>query len=284
MLVFGVKQLSANWQFPAYLHRYGSALGPAALAGYKEIMINTAHSLAVRYSPIVKMTRSWGSITDNKSFEVIIDNLINLELLFWAANTTGNATLWVSPPRIVASISCMAIVSERMAITHIEHGPPGCMLVASGMKHAGARVRDYFPRAASNRGNVVDSITSHLRSFFSLPPTHASSTCPACLRFSSITLVYSPPPLSLISLPRPRYSYEIAFNTADNMGKHWIRPDGSTFHLVVFDPETGAVISRSGTPQGYAVNSTWARGQAWGVYVHHRIHPPLLHRLPFPCP
>lgn len=72
-------------------------------------MINTAHSLAVRYSPIVKMTRSWGSITDNKSFEVIIDNLINLELLFWAANTTGNATLWVSPPvLLLASLAWLS--------------------------------------------------------------------------------------------------------------------------------------------------------------------------------
>lgn len=26
------------------------------------------------------------------------------------------------------------------------------------------------------------------------------------------------------------------------------------------------MISRSSTPQGLSVNSTWARGQAWGIY------------------
>jgi unsaturated chondroitin disaccharide hydrolase len=32
----------------------------------------------------------------------------------------------------------------------------------------------------------------------------------------------------------------------DRTAQFWIRPDGSTYHLVVFNPETGAVISRSG--------------------------------------
>jgi unsaturated chondroitin disaccharide hydrolase len=36
------------------------------------------------------MTRSWGDIDDNQEFEVIIDNLMNLELLFWAAAHGGN--------------------------------------------------------------------------------------------------------------------------------------------------------------------------------------------------
>jgi len=99
------------------------------------------------------MTRSWGENSDNGKFEVIIDNLMNLEILFWASAKTGNLTL-----------------------------------------------------------------------------------------------------------------KEIAYNTAMNMGKYWIRPDGSTFHLVVFDPKNGTIISRSGTPQGLAVNSTWARGQAWAIY------------------
>lgn len=44
-----------------------------------------------------------------------------------------------------------------------------------------------------------------------------------------------------------------------------VREDASTYHTYFFDPETGA--PKSGvTHQGYADDSAWARGQAWGVY------------------
>ncbi|EKJ67855.1 hypothetical protein FPSE_12003 [Fusarium pseudograminearum CS3096] len=38
----------------------------------------------------------------------------------------------------------------------------------------------------------------------------------------------------------------------------------STFHVVNFDPNNGSVKEKR-TGQGYAANSTWARGQAWGI-------------------
>jgi VCBS repeat-containing protein len=44
-----------------------------------------------------------------------------------------------------------------------------------------------------------------------------------------------------------------------------VRPDGSTYHMVVFDSTTGAV-KRKQTIQGYNDNSTWSRGQAWTLY------------------
>jgi unsaturated chondroitin disaccharide hydrolase len=93
------------------------------------------------------MTRSWGLIGDMQEFEVIIDNLMNLELLFWAAANGGPAEYL------------------DMAISHV-----------------------------------------------------------------------------------------------DKTFEWWVRPDSSTFHLVVFNPNNSAVISRSATPQGLSVNSTW--------YVH----------------
>ena len=121
---------------------------------YSDVVVEAAHSLAKRYSPVVGMTRSWGAIDDDKSFEVIIDNLMNLELLFWASAKSGNKTL----------------------------------------------------------GEIARS--------------HATKT-----------------------------------------GKVWIRKDGSTAHLCVFDPKTGALKGPcTGTPQGLAADSTWARGQAWGIY------------------
>jgi len=58
---------------------------------------------------------------------------------------------------------------------------------------------------------------------------------------------------------------DIAMSHADNTMQNHVRPDGSSYHLVEYNSTTGAVISR-GTVQGYADNSTWTRGQAWGIY------------------
>jgi rhamnogalacturonyl hydrolase YesR len=62
----------------------------------------------------------------------------------------------------------------------------------------------------------------------------------------------------------PRYR-EIALIHADTTLKNHFRPDGSSFHLVDYDPQTGAIRSRV-TVQGNADASSWARGQAWGLY------------------
>lgn len=43
------------------------------------------------------------------------------------------------------------------------------------------------------------------------------------------------------------------------------RDDLSSYHVVDYDPETGEVRSKQ-TAQGYADESAWARGQAWGLY------------------
>ncbi|KIY50965.1 d-4,5 unsaturated-glucuronyl hydrolase-like protein [Fistulina hepatica ATCC 64428] len=48
--------------------------------------------LAARFSSIVGCTRSWDNTTDPTDFIVIIDNMMNLDLFFWAANITGNET------------------------------------------------------------------------------------------------------------------------------------------------------------------------------------------------
>ena len=57
----------------------------------------------------------------------------------------------------------------------------------------------------------------------------------------------------------------IALKHADTTELHHFRPDGSSFHLVDYDPQTGAVLGKQ-TVQGAADPSAWARGQAWGLY------------------
>lgn len=44
-----------------------------------------------------------------------------------------------------------------------------------------------------------------------------------------------------------------------------IREDGSAFHTFYMDYETGGP-SHGATRQGYSDDSSWARGQAWGIY------------------
>ena len=61
---------------------------------YKKILINSARSLATRFNPAVGCIRSWGRSNDTSMFRVIIDNMMNLELLFWAAKETGDRLLY----------------------------------------------------------------------------------------------------------------------------------------------------------------------------------------------
>ena len=59
--------------------------------------------------------------------------------------------------------------------------------------------------------------------------------------------------------------YNIALSHADQTLKNHYRDDMSCYHVVDYDPESGVVRSKE-TAQGYANESDWARGQAWGIY------------------
>jgi hypothetical protein len=63
----------------------------------------------------------------------------------------------------------------------------------------------------------------------------------------------------------------IAISHADKTMKSFVRPDGSSFHVVEFNPNTGAIITRR-TAQGFSDSSTWSRGQAWGLYGFANMH------------
>ncbi|MES2005397.1 MAG: glucuronyl hydrolase [Bacteroidota bacterium] len=59
--------------------------------------------------------------------------------------------------------------------------------------------------------------------------------------------------------------YKIAVTHANTTIKNHYRADNSSWHVVDYDPATGAVAHKQ-TAQGYADYSAWARGQAWGLY------------------
>ena len=59
--------------------------------------------------------------------------------------------------------------------------------------------------------------------------------------------------------------YNVAKKHADTTMANHFRADNSCYHVVDYDPETGEVRKKQ-TAQGYADESSWARGQAWALY------------------
>ena len=131
---------------------FGKAYQLTGERSYKDVVLQSARTLITRYNKKVKSIRSWDHNRDKWKFPVIIDNLMNLEMLFWATQETGDSIYW-----------------------------------------------------------------------------------------------------------------KIAVNHTNTTMKNHFRPDYSSFHVVDYDPETGEVRARQ-TAQGYADDSFWSRGQAWGLY------------------
>jgi peptidoglycan/xylan/chitin deacetylase (PgdA/CDA1 family) len=119
---------------------------------YKEILIESANTLCTRFNPTIGCIRSWDHNKDKWDFPVIIDNMLNLELLFWASRET-----------------------------------------------------------------------------------------------------------------RDSMYYNIAVSHAETTLENHFRDDNSSFHVVSFDTITGQPVKWN-THQGYSHESSWARGQAWGLY------------------
>lgn len=65
--------------------------------------------------------------------------------------------------------------------------------------------------------------------------------------------------------------YDIAVKHAETTMRNQFRPDGTCYHVAVYDPDNGNLL-RCMTHQGYADNSTWARGQAWAVYGYTMVY------------
>lgn len=136
---------------------YGNALRFQQNPAYQKILLQSAESLTKRYSPVVGCIQSWNkrkSKGDINTWEypVIMDNMMNLELLFYATRVSND----------------------------------------------------------------------------------------------------------------PKYR-QIAISHAEKTMQHHLRSDYSSYHVVNYDPKTGAVLHKQ-TLQGFSDQSTWARGQAWGIY------------------
>lgn len=61
---------------------------------YKEVILQAAKTLSTRYDAKVGAIRSWDHNRDKWQFPVIIDNMMNLDMLFWAAEISGDKTYY----------------------------------------------------------------------------------------------------------------------------------------------------------------------------------------------
>ncbi len=71
------------------LTSFGNAYRLTGVDRYRRIAVRGARSLASRFDPVAGATRSWGR-RGSPTFTVIVDNLMNLELLFWGARNGGD--------------------------------------------------------------------------------------------------------------------------------------------------------------------------------------------------
>jgi unsaturated chondroitin disaccharide hydrolase len=74
---------------------YGNGLRLSGKEEYKKVLVQTAESLCKRYNPDTKCIKSWNyrkawNDTTEWFYPVIIDNMMNLELLFKATELSGN--------------------------------------------------------------------------------------------------------------------------------------------------------------------------------------------------
>jgi len=63
---------------------------------------------------------------------------------------------------------------------------------------------------------------------------------------------------------QPPYANAASTHAMTTLKNHF-RKDYSSYHLVDYDPATGKVLKKM-THQGLSDESSWARGQAWGLY------------------
>lgn len=61
---------------------------------YRQVILQSAKTLATRFNPIVGCIRSWDHHRDQWQFPVIIDNMMNLELLFAATRLSGDSSFY----------------------------------------------------------------------------------------------------------------------------------------------------------------------------------------------
>lgn len=75
---------------------YGNAYRLTADSSFRQVIIRTAEKLAKLYNPTVETILSWPGMVDKMNWphNTIVDNMMNLEMLFWASKNGGDSSLY----------------------------------------------------------------------------------------------------------------------------------------------------------------------------------------------
>jgi len=73
---------------------YGNGYRLTKDAAYRQLIIQAARTLSTRFNPRVGCIRSWDHHKELWGYPVIIDNMMNLELLFEATKLTGDSSFY----------------------------------------------------------------------------------------------------------------------------------------------------------------------------------------------
>lgn len=73
---------------------FGNGLRLTQKESYKDVIITAAKTLSERYRPGAGLIQSWPSYNKEWKCPVIIDNMMNLELMFEATQMSGDSSFW----------------------------------------------------------------------------------------------------------------------------------------------------------------------------------------------
>lgn len=97
---------------------YGNGYRITGNEKYKTIMLAAADTLATLYNPKVGSILSWPIMVEEMGHNTIIDNMMNLELLFWASKNGGNKELY-NIAESHAKVTMQYIVRPDNAVYHV---------------------------------------------------------------------------------------------------------------------------------------------------------------------
>lgn len=115
---------------------FGNALKLTKKTAYSNILVESATTLATRYNDVVGCIKSWDFGKDLWQFPVIIDNMMNLELLFEATRISGDSSFY----QIAVSHATQTMKNhfrEDMSSVHVVDYSPETGEVLNKLTHQG---------------------------------------------------------------------------------------------------------------------------------------------------
>ena len=84
---------------------FGNARRLLKTGKYDHLLVEAADTLCLRFEPKLGLIRSWGKVDNRKDFLVIPDNMMNLELLEWAAKSKNGEKRFADVARSHADVT-----------------------------------------------------------------------------------------------------------------------------------------------------------------------------------